>query len=63
MGGTSMKKGILFLLAFALVAASIALCLYGTTKGTGWPLLSIPFTAAATWIYAKTNFKSDDGQP
>jgi hypothetical protein len=58
-----MKKGILFALAFAMVAASIALCLYGTTKGTAWPLLAIPLTAWATWIYTKTNFKTDDDKP
>lgn len=55
-----MKKGLLFLLAIALVGASIALLLHGTTKGTNWPLLVLLFLPAATWIALKVNFKTDD---
>lgn len=55
-----MKKGLLFLFAFALVAASIALLLHGSTQATMWPLLVLLFMPVATLIAVKTNFKTDD---
>jgi len=55
-----MKKGLLFLLVIGLFAASIAMLLSASVKGTNWVLLVLVFLPLATGIYLKTNFKTDD---
>lgn len=56
-----MKKGILFIVALVLVAASIIIQINAGSKAHTWtvilPLLFIP---AATYIALKVNFKTDD---
>lgn len=53
-----MNKNILFITAFILVAASLAILIYvGVEAGTWHQMLVMLFLPAATWIVAKTDFK------
>lgn len=52
------KKGLWFLVMFALVAASIVILIYHK-----YTFLVLLFMPAATWIWLKTDFKTGDENP
>jgi 1,4-dihydroxy-2-naphthoate octaprenyltransferase len=55
-----MKKSLTFLFILVAVAGSIILSLNSTVKANNWHLVAIPLCLAAGYLWAKTNFKTDD---